>query len=334
MSETALESEGVALEVDDLVVAFDTDEGELRAVDGVSFTLRKGKTLGVVGESGSGKSVTALAILRLLPEPQGRIVRGKVTLGDQDLARLDERALERVRGKRVAMVFQEPMTALDPLYRVGDQIGEGLRHHLGFSKAEARAKAIELLAKVGIPAPAERVDAYPHELSGGMRQRVMIASAIACRPEVLLADEPTTALDVTIQAQILGLIDDLRRELGTSVVLITHDLGVVADVADDVVVMYAGRVVERASKDALFERPLHPYTRGLLESVPGFGDNATKTRLPTIRGVVPDLRKLPAGCRFRDRCDRAVSACEASEPPLTSIGARAVACFVAVEEGA
>jgi peptide/nickel transport system ATP-binding protein len=320
MSETALESEGVALEVDDLVVAFDTDEGELRAVDGVSFTLRKGKTLGVVGESGSGKSVTALAILRLLPEPQGRIVRGKVTLGDQDLARLDERALERVRGKRVAMVFQEPMTALDPLYRVGDQIGEGLRHHLGFSKAEARAKAIELLAKVGIPAPAERVDAYPHELSGGMRQRVMIASAIA--------------LDVTIQAQILGLIDDLRRELGTSVVLITHDLGVVADVADDVVVMYAGRVVERASKDALFERPLHPYTRGLLESVPGFGDNATKTRLPTIRGVVPDLRKLPAGCRFRDRCDRAVSACEASEPPLTSIGARAVACFVAVEEGA
>ena len=319
------------LEVDDLVVAFDTDEGELRAVDGVSFTLRKGRTLGIVGESGSGKSVTALAILGLLPEPQGRLVRGRVMLEGKDIAHETERALQKIRGRRIAMIFQEPMTALDPLQRVGEQIAEGLRHHFGLSRGAAREKAITLLGKVGIPAPAERIDSYPHELSGGMRQRVMIASAIACEPTVLLADEPTTALDVTIQAQILALIDDLRRELGTSVVLITHDLGVVADVADDVVVMYAGRVVERAPKDALFAKPLHPYTRGLLESVPGFGDNATKRRLPTIRGLVPDLRHLPKGCRFRDRCDLAIDRCAESEPPLETRADRAVACFRAYE---
>ncbi len=319
------------LEVEDLVVAFDTDEGELRAVDGVSFVVQKGRTLGIVGESGSGKSVTALAILGLLPEPQGRIVRGRVALDGQDIARADERALQKIRGRRIAMIFQEPMTALDPLMRVGEQIAEGLRHHFGLSRAVAREKAIALLGKVGIPAPAERVDAYPHELSGGMRQRVMIASAIACEPSVLLADEPTTALDVTIQAQILALIDDLRRELGTSVVLITHDLGVVADVADDVVVMYAGRIVERAEKDALFERPLHPYTRGLLQSVPGFGSNATKLRLPTIPGLVPDLRELPRGCRFRDRCERAIERCADEEPALETFEGRSVACIRARE---
>jgi len=319
------------LEVDDLVVAFDTDEGVLRAVDGVSFSLGKGRTLGIVGESGSGKSVTALAILGLLPEPQGRLVRGSVKLDGKEIAGASDDAMQAIRGRRIAMIFQEPMTALDPLMRVGDQIAEGLRHHLGLSRAAAREKAIALLGKVGIPAPAERIDAYPHELSGGMRQRVMIASAIACEPSVLLADEPTTALDVTIQAQILALLDDLRRELGTSVVLITHDLGVVADVADDVVVMYAGRVVERASKDALFERQLHPYTLGLLLSVPGYGDNATKKRLPTIRGLVPDLRHLAVGCRFRDRCDRAIDRCAEAEPPLEVVGDRAVACFRAME---
>ena len=324
-------SEPPVLEVEDLVVAFDTDEGELRAVDGVSFAVAKGKTLGIVGESGSGKSVTALAILGLLPEPQGRIVRGAVKLEGRDIARESESAMQRIRGRRIAMIFQEPMTALDPLQRIGEQIGEGLRHHFGLSRSAAREKSIALLAKVGIPAPVERIDSYPHELSGGMRQRVMIASAIACEPSVLLADEPTTALDVTIQAQILALLDDLRRELGTSVVLITHDLGVVADVADDVVVMYAGRVVERARKDALFEQPLHPYTRGLLESVPGFRDNATKRRLPTIRGLVPDLRKLPKGCRFRDRCDLAIDRCADAEPALEAIGERWVACFRANE---
>jgi peptide/nickel transport system ATP-binding protein len=326
-----MSSERPVLEVDDLVVAFETDEGVLRAVDGVSFAVAKGRTLGIVGESGSGKSVTALAILGLLPEPQGRIVRGSVKLDGTNIAGATEKTMQTIRGRRIAMIFQEPMTALDPLMRVGDQIGEGLRHHFGLSRSAAREKAIALLGKVGIPAPSERALAYPHELSGGMRQRVMIASAIACEPSVLLADEPTTALDVTIQAQILALIDELRRELGTSVVLITHDLGVVADVADDVVVMYAGRVVERATKDAIFERQLHPYTRGLLESVPGHGDNATKKRLPTIRGLVPDLRHLASGCRFRDRCDRAIDRCAESEPTLEVIGDRAVACFRATE---
>jgi oligopeptide/dipeptide ABC transporter ATP-binding protein len=320
------------LEVEDLVVAFDTDEGQLRAVDGIAFTLEKGRVLGVVGESGSGKSVTALAILGLLPEPQGRVLRGRVLLDGKDIVHESEALLQKVRGRRIAMIFQEPMTALDPLMRVGDQIAEGLRHHLRLSAGDARARAIALLGKVGIPAPAERIDSYPHELSGGMRQRVMIASAIACEPSVLLADEPTTALDVTIQAQILALLDDLRRELGMSVVLITHDLGVVADIADDVVVMYAGRVVERANKDALFARPLHPYTRGLLESVPGFGENASKRRLPTIRGLVPDLRHLPKGCRFRDRCDRAIDRCAEVDPPLEAVADHLVACIRAKEE--
>ncbi len=315
------------LAVEDLVVAFDTDEGELRAVDGVSFSVGKGRTLGIVGESGSGKSVTALAVLGLLPEPVGRIVRGAIRFGGRDLAKESEAGLQKVRGRHVAMIFQEPMTALDPVQRVGDQIAEGLRHHFGLGRGAAREKAIALLGKVGIPSPAERLDAYPHELSGGMRQRVMIASAIACEPSVILADEPTTALDVTIQAQILALLDDLRRELGTSVVLITHDLGVVADVADDVVVMYAGRVVERAPKDALFAAPLHPYTRGLLESAPGHAANARKARLPTIGGVVPDLRRLPAGCRFRDRCALAVERCAETDPPLQVRGDRAVACI-------
>jgi peptide/nickel transport system ATP-binding protein len=319
------------LRVEDLVVAFDTDEGELRAVDGISFEVHAGRTLGIVGESGSGKSVTALALLGLLPEPHGRVVRGKILWGGRDLAQLKERELEQIRGREIAMVFQEPMTALDPLYRVGDQIGEGLRHHQGVSRDAARKKAIALLAKVGIPAPEERVDSYPHELSGGMRQRVMIASALAEGPKLLVADEPTTALDVTIQAQILTLLEGLRRESDMSVILITHDLGVVAEFADDVAVMYAGRIVERATRKQIFEAPLHPYTQGLLASVPGFSGNALKKRLPTIRGLVPDLRALGAGCRFRERCDRAIERCATDDPALEAMGDRSVACFVATE---
>ena len=318
------------LSVEDLVVAFDGDEGEVRAVDGVSFTVGEGEAVGVVGESGCGKSVTSLAILRLLPEPPGRVVSGKVVFAERDLLTLPEREMRKVRGREIAMIFQEPMTALNPVLTVGAQIGEGLRHHLGLGAAEARKKSIELLEKVGIPAPAERIDSYPHQLSGGMRQRVMIAIALACQPKLLLADEPTTALDVTIQAQILDLLRKLRREMGLSIVLITHDLGVVADFVDRVVVMYAGKVIEEAKVEDLFRAPLHPYTRGLLRSVPGFGDNATRRRLPTIPGVVPDLRALPKGCRFKTRCDVKIDRCDEAEPELRLLAEdHRAACFVA-----
>jgi len=322
------------LEVKDLRIAFATDEGELRAVDGVSFVVGAGEALGIVGESGCGKSVTSLAILRLLPEPAGKVVGGSVRFGGKDLLALSERAMQKVRGKEIAMIFQEPMTALNPVLTVGAQVSEGLRHHLGMSAAAARKRGIELLEKVGIPGPSERYDSYPHQLSGGMRQRVMIAIALACEPKLILADEPTTALDVTIQAQILDLLAQLRRDLGLSIVLITHDLGVVADFVDRVVVMYAGKVVEEAPVAALFAGPRHPYTRGLLKSVPGFGDNATRRRLPTIAGVVPNLRLLEKGCRFKDRCDERIARCDESEPELSAMGERhRAACFVAAAEG-
>ncbi len=318
------------LRVEDLAVAFDTEGGELVAVDGVSIAVGEGEAVGLVGESGCGKSVTSLAVMRLLPEPPARIVRGRILLEDEDLAAAPEARLRAIRGQKVAMIFQEPMTALNPVLTVGAQIGEGLRQHRGLTAAAARKESIVLLAQVGIPAPEERVDAYPHQLSGGMRQRVMIATALACRPKLLLADEPTTALDVTIQAQILALLATLRRELSMSLLLVTHDLGVVADVVDRVVVMYAGKVVEEAEVRALFAGPRHPYTRGLLRSVPGFGDNAGKKRLPTIRGVVPDLRTLGSGCRFRDRCDERIARCDEAEPPLVELAAgHRVACFVA-----
>ncbi|MCS6797130.1 MAG: ABC transporter ATP-binding protein [Myxococcota bacterium] len=320
------------LEVRDLAVAFHTDEGVVRAVDGVDLDVAEGATLGLVGESGCGKSVTSLALLRLLPEPAGRIERGSVRFEGRDLLALSEREMCRIRGDRIAMIFQEPASALNPVYTVGDQIAEALRLHRGLGRKAARARAIELLAEVGIPAPAERVHAYPHQLSGGMRQRVMIAMALCCRPRLLIADEPTTALDVTIQAQILDLLGRLQRELGMSVILITHDLGVVAELAEQVVVMYAGKVVERAPTRALFAEPLHPYTQGLMRSVPGFGDNARARRLPTIPGVVPDLRALPPGCRFADRCDRVEPACRQAQPPLVRLGHREVACFVVARE--
>ena len=324
------------LAVKDLVTRFDTDEGTLRAVDGVSFTIRAGSTLGIVGESGCGKSVTSLSILRLVPSPPGWIERGSIELEGRDLLALNEREMRAVRGRQIAMIFQEPMSSLNPVYTVGNQIEEAVRLHLGLDAAKARAKAIEMLELVGIPGAAERVDAYPHQLSGGMRQRVMIAIALACEPKLLIADEPTTALDVTIQAQILELIARLRRELGMAVLLITHDLGVVAESVDEVIVMYAGKVVERAPTMALFAQPLHPYTRGLMRSIParavheGRKSSGAKRRLATIPGVVPDLRDLPKGCRFRDRCDVAIDRCAKAEPPLERHGEeREVACFVA-----
>ena len=326
---------GALLEVRDLVTVFDTLDGPLRAVDGVSFSIAEGGTLGIVGESGCGKSVMSLSIMGLVPSPPGRIERGEIVFEGRDLRRLPDHELRALRGSRIAMIFQEPMTALNPVYRIGDQIGESLRLHRGASRAAARARSIELLELVGIPAPNERVDAYPHELSGGMRQRVMIAMAISCGPKLLIADEPTTALDVTIEAQILELLARLRSEFGMGIMLVTHDLGVVAEFVDEVLVMYAGKAVERAPTALLFERPLHPYTRGLLASVPGVsGEGGARRRLPTIRGVVPDLARLPGGCRFRDRCDYAIDRCAQSEPPLADMGqGRGVACFVAAAGG-
>ncbi|GAB4210989.1 MAG: ABC transporter ATP-binding protein [Sandaracinaceae bacterium] len=326
------------LRVRDLATTFETDLGDLRAIEGVSFDLYVGRTLCLVGESGCGKSVTALSVMGLLPDrafvSEGAVYLGvaNVAEGAIDLTRLSETELGRVRGRHVAMIFQDPTSALNPVHTLGDQIAEGLMHHLALSKTAARARAAELLAKVGIPAPAERLDAYPHQISGGMRQRVMIAMAIACGPRVLVADEPTTALDVTIQAQVLELLRTLRDETGMAVLLITHDLGVVAEVADEVAVMYAGRIVERAPVRVLFNSPRHPYTRALLRSMPSrafrIGDRAP-LRLPTIAGVVPSLGAWPKGCRFQDRCDVVEGRCRAEEPSLRRVGDAEVACFVA-----
>jgi len=308
------------LSVEHLTTEFVTDTGVLRAVDDVSFDLEAGGTLAVVGESGCGKSVTSLSILRLV-QPPGRIVGGRIVFAGRDLRTLSERDMRGVRGAEVAMIFQEPMSSLNPVYTVGAQIEEALLVHGRRDRRNAWPRVVELLDLVGIPAPAERAEAYPHQLSGGMRQRVMIAMALACEPRLLIADEPTTALDVTIQAQILELLARLRRELGMAVLLITHDLGLVAEFADAVVVMYAGRVVERGPTASLFAAPRHPYTRGLLRSVPSYGDNLRARRLPTIAGMVPDLRALPSGCRFRDRCDAAQDRCKAEEPALFRAGA-------------
>jgi peptide/nickel transport system ATP-binding protein len=326
------------LRVRDLATTFETDLGDVRAVEDVSFDLHAGRTLCLVGESGCGKSVTALSLMGLLPD-SAYVSEGAVHLaadgggeGAIDLTRLTETELGRVRGRHVAMVFQDPTSALNPVHTLGDQLTEGLVHHLALSRADARDRAVALLAKVGIPAPAERLDAYPHQLSGGMRQRVMIAMAIACGPRVLVADEPTTALDVTIQAQVLELLRTLRDETGMAVLLITHDLGVVAEVADEVAVMYAGRIVERAPVRAIFAAPRHPYTRALLRSIPsravGTGDRA-HLRLPTIPGVVPSLGAWPKGCRFQDRCEVVEERCRAEEPSLHRVGDTEVACFAA-----
>lgn len=302
------------LSVRSLTTAFQTDRGLLRAVDEVSFDVPAGTTLAVVGESGCGKSVTALSILRLIPSPPGRIMGGEIRFQGRNLLDLDERTMRGLRGSQISMIFQEPMTSLNPVYSIGSQIVEAIRIHRPVSRREARTEAVRLLELVGIPSPAERIDAYPHQLSGGMRQRVMIAMALSCGPSLLLADEPTTALDVTIQAQILDLLRRLQAELGMSILFITHDLGVVAEFAREVVVMYAGRVVETGPTGPIFADPLHPYTRGLLASVPPLNGgrplgseppqrhSRRPRRLTTIEGMVPDLAQLPPGCRFRDRC--------------------------------
>ena len=314
------------LEVRDLVTEFSTEHGTVRAVDGVSFEIPARGTLGVVGESGSGKSVTALSIMRLVASPPGRIAAGHIGYAGKDLLALPADEMRAIRGNRIAMIFQEPMTSLNPVHRVGDQVGEAVRLHQKKSKAEARAIAIDMFRLVGIPSPEERVDAYPHQLSGGMRQRVMIAMALACKPDLLIADEPTTALDVTIQAQILELLKSLQRELGMSILLITHDLGVVAETCDEVVVMYAGRVVERAATATLFAAPRHHYTAGLLRSVPSYDGGAEHGRLQEIAGMVPSLWELPKGCKFADRCPAVQPRCREEEPALVALGASLVRC--------
>jgi peptide/nickel transport system ATP-binding protein len=313
------------LEVDELSVRFDSDEGSVHAVDRVSFSLEAGEVLAMVGESGCGKSVTAMSMLRLLPAYAQ--LSGAVRFEDRDLLAMDEDSLRGVRGREISFVFQEPMTSLNPVFTVGRQVGEVLRHHLGLSKAEAHDRVIELLELVGIPAPARRIDEYPHQLSGGMRQRVMIAMAVACNPKVLIADEPTTALDVTIQAGILDLMRDIRERLGTAIILITHDLGVVADVADRVMVMYAGRKVEEADADELFAHPQHPYTTGLLAALPRSGRRSADEPLQEIPGVVPSLAQLPDACAFAPRCPRSDGECE-QVPPLDLVRPEhRAACF-------
>lgn len=305
------------LEIEGLKTYFHTDEGVAKAVDGVSYAIRPGETLGVVGESGSGKSVTALSILQLLPMPPGRFEGGSIRFRGEELIGAEEERLREIRGNDIAMIFQEPMTALNPVFTVGNQIGETVKLHQGLDDEAARARAIEMLTKVGIPAPEKRVDEYPHQLSGGMRQRVMIAMAMACDPALLIADEPTTALDVTIQAQILDLIKELQEEAGMSVLLITHDLGVVAETAHHVAVMYGGRVVEFGRAKEIFEAPQHPYTVGLLQSLPDLA--VPGERLVTIPGIVPSATRFPSGCRFRTRCPLATDACAAEVPALVPV---------------
>jgi oligopeptide/dipeptide ABC transporter ATP-binding protein len=306
------------LRVNGLVTTFRTELGVVRAVDEVSFDVPRGRTVALVGESGCGKSVTALSILRLIDSPPGRIEAGAIELEGRDLLQVSERAMQGIRGSVVSMIFQEPMTSLNPVYTVGWQIAEAVRLHRKKSRREARARAVELLQLVGMPEPETNVDAYPHQLSGGQRQRVMIAMALACEPKLLLADEPTTALDVTIQAQILALLRDLQRRFSMSLLLITHDLGVVAENAETVLVMYAGRIVEQAPVRDLFARPAHPYTRGLLDSIPRPGGPMGR-RLRAIEGIVPDLRALPPGCRFAARCPMRVEQCTRQEPDLLPV---------------
>jgi peptide/nickel transport system ATP-binding protein len=308
------------LEVTDLQTVFFTNSGLFKAVDHVSFSLRRGETLAIVGESGCGKSVSALSIMRLVPDPPGRIIGGQVLLDGTDLLALEESAMRDIRGNRISMIFQEPMTSLNPVIRIGDQIAEAVRLHRSISAREAFDRAVEMLKLVRIPEPARRARDYPHQLSGGMRQRAMIAMALACRPALLIADEPTTALDVTIQAQILHLMLELQQELGMGLILITHDLGVVAQTAQRVVVMYAGRKVEEADVEALFAQPLHPYTRGLMASMPKLPQpgSEAQARLTEISGTVPSLVRLPPGCAFAPRCPLAIDRCRSEMPALRS----------------
>ena len=306
------------LSVEDLRVEFKTRRGNALVLNGVDFELRAGETLCVVGESGCGKSMTALALLRLIPSPPGRISSGKVLFQGEDLVTASMEHMREVRGNRISMIFQEPMTSLNPVLTVGDQIGESLRLHAGLDAAAARTRSVEMLRQVGIPAPERRVDEYPHQLSGGMRQRVMIAMALACRPDILIADEPTTALDVTVQAQIFDLLRALQRDKGTAILLITHDMGAVAEMADRVIVMYAGRVIEQGTTAQVVGRPGHPYTRGLIDCLPELGSslNSDRTPLAEIAGVVPSIWELGSGCAFRERCPHALARCALEVPPM------------------
>ncbi|MEO8937590.1 MAG: ABC transporter ATP-binding protein [Burkholderiaceae bacterium] len=313
------------LRVQDLRVEFKTRRGSALVLNGVDFEIHAGETLCVVGESGCGKSMTALALLRLIPSPPGRISGGRVLFQDEDLLEADEARMRDVRGNRISMIFQEPMTSLNPVFTVGDQIGESLRLHAGLDAKAARARTVEMLQQVGIPAPERRVDEYPHQMSGGMRQRVMIAMALACRPDILIADEPTTALDVTVQAQIFDLLRDLQREKGTAILFITHDMGAVAEMADRVMVMYAGRVIEHGTVEQVLSHPGHPYTQGLIDCLPELGssqvheDASWRDDLTEIDGVVPSIWELGSGCAFRERCPYAMPRCAAEVPPMFAV---------------
>ncbi len=331
---TGPKTDDVILDVKNLKTVFFTPSGLFKAVDDVSFHVRRGETLAIVGESGCGKSVSALSIMRLVPDPPGKIVGGSVTLEGKELLALDEEDMRGIRGNRMSMIFQEPMTSLNPVMRIGDQITEAIRLHQNKTARDAWTRAVEMLRLVRIPEPERRAREYPHQLSGGMRQRAMIAMALACRPALLIADEPTTALDVTIQAQILALIVDLQKELGTGLILITHDLGVVAQTAQRVIVMYAGKKVEEASVDDLFADPRHPYTRGLMASMPAVIALGAKTdvRLNEIPGMVPSLTNLPEGCAFAPRCPLAIERCRQEYPPLQDFGGHhRAACWRAAE---
>ncbi len=329
MTDRPTDDNAPLLSLEDVRTWFFTDAGIVPSVDGISYQVRRGRTLGVVGESGCGKSVTALSVMRLVPSPPGRTVSGRIMFEGKDLLALSETEMRRIRGNRIGMIFQEPMTSLNPVFTVGNQLLESIQLHLQLPAAEARNLAIEMLAKVGIPSPAQRIDEYPHQMSGGMKQRVMIAMALACNPALLIADEPTTALDVTIQAQILDLLASLQQDNGMGIVMITHDLGVVAEVADDVVVMYAGKVVEYTTVTELFANPKHPYTQGLFKSLPDV-ELPRGSRLPTIPGMVPSPLRFPTGCRFRSRCPFASAECGQTEPELRSMGENhVVACHFA-----
>lgn len=315
------------LNIRDLETSFFTKRGVAKAVDGVSIAVQRGETMAVVGESGCGKTMLALSILRLVPDPPGRITGGEVVFDGQDLLSLSEKEMRGIRGNRISMIFQEPMTSLNPVFRVGEQIAEVIRLHRGVSVQEAMEAAVEMLSLVGIPHPAKRAQSYPHELSGGMRQRVVIAMALACDPDLILADEPTTALDVTIQAQILDLMNDLKQRRDSAIMLITHDLGVVAQTCSRVAVMYAGKMVEQASTADLFADPLHPYSQGLMQSVPRITDRARE--LAPVSGIVPSLTALPSGCRFNPRCPKAFDKCTKQAPPLFAPNSgRQVRCWL------
>lgn len=324
----------VLLEVNNLKTGFKTDDGSFLAVDDISFKLERGKTLGIVGESGCGKSVTSLSVMRLIPTPPGRIEGGEIKFAGKDLLKISEEEMRKIRGNDIAMIFQEPMTSLNPVFTIGNQISEAIElHQKGLSRQQIRQKTIDMLKLVGIPEAEKRVDEYPHQLSGGMRQRVMIAMALSCNPQLLIADEPTTALDVTIQAQILELVRKLQKEFNASMILITHDLGVVAETCDDVAVMYAGRIIEYGSVEDIFYRPKHRYTKGLLDSIPHFETGHRRERLDTIPGLVPNMMNLPKGCRFSNRCKAVQEDCQMAEPTLKPFGDKHVAaCIHPVQE--